>query len=493
MIERLVKNTLSLYKDMPVEFCKDILDMQLIWEGQQKIFESVVNNKRTTVPSGHSTGKSASASVLTLWWLSTRYKSRVLVTSPTFRQLMTVYYAEVNKWYQRSVLRDLNMFNMLSRNMTINDDNLKKEWYMLPVSPKNSDSLQGQHGDKSEDVRSIMNEMGIEEINDNSTIKEVVEKLKLKSDDNESNDNLLVIIDEGSGVSQEIMETLEGTDYSRLVIFGNMTKNTGMFYDSVYRSKGEFNVIKLSSYDSPFMSYEQIKYMERRYGKDSNVVKVRLKGDAPDGENDTIISRQLLESNINIKIDEDNIIDEDIINIGCDVARFGDDNTQIYIRKGNYIIDEITLSKKSTMRGCGEISRVAKEYEELDIYAKIDTVGVGGGVADRLVELDINNLNIVETINNEKANDEEEYSDKITEMFYDFKEKLEKGLVSMLDDEELIEDLAGRKYEFDSRGRLRIESKKKFKERFGRSPDKGDSFLACWYEQDNTSDSILYI
>ena len=101
------------------------------------------------------------------------------------------------------------------------------------------------------------------------------------------------------------MEVLEGSDYTRLVIFGNMTKNTGMFYDSVYRSKGMFNVIRLSSYDSPFMSYEQIEYMENRYGKDSNVVKVRLKGEAPDQEDDTIISRNIIEQFIHAEIKEE--------------------------------------------------------------------------------------------------------------------------------------------------------------------------------------------
>ena len=139
MIERLVKNTLSAYKDMPIEFCKDFLNMPLIWQGQQKIFNSVVKNKRTTVPSGHSTGKSGSAAALTLWWLSTRYKSRVIVTAPTFRQLMTVYYAEVNKWYNNSVLKELNMFDCMANFMRINDKNLAKEWYMLPISPKSPD------------------------------------------------------------------------------------------------------------------------------------------------------------------------------------------------------------------------------------------------------------------------------------------------------------------------------------------------------------------
>ena len=55
-----------------------------------------------------------------------------------------------------------------------------------------------------------MKQLGIEEINDDSDIKAVIESLKNHSTNKESDDNLLIIIDEGSGVSQEIMEVLEG-------------------------------------------------------------------------------------------------------------------------------------------------------------------------------------------------------------------------------------------------------------------------------------------
>ena len=272
------------------------------------------------------------------------------------------------------------------------------------------------------------------------------------------------------------------TDYTRLVIFGNMTKNTGMFYDSVYRSKGLFNVVRLSSYDSPFMSYEQIEYMEKRYGKDSNVIRVRLKGEAPDQENDTIISRAIIEKYVDVEVEKDLLLDDSFIEIGVDVARFGDDNTIIYVKKGSYITETIQFSKKDTMQSANRIARIVNENEDIRIVSKIDSIGVGGGVVDRLRELSFKNLEIYEIQNNAKAYDELEYSNTITEMFFQFKEKLEKGFLSIPNDDELIEDLVGRKYEFDSKGRLIVESKDKFKERFGRSPDKGDSFLMAHYE-----------
>ncbi len=477
----LVDDFLDKYKNEPVKFCKSILNMKLIWEGQRTVLESIKDHKRTSVASGHSTAKSATAAAITLWWLSTRVKSRVLVTAPTFRQLMTVYYAEVNKWYNNSLLKPLGMFNLMSQHMTVADPELKKEWYMLPVSPKTPDALQGQHGDKSEDVKNIMKSLGIDEIDNDADLKTVIEALKAKKNiEGGSQDELLVIIDEGSGVGQEVLEVLEGTDYTRLVIFGNMTKTTGMFYDSMYRSKGQFNPITLSSYDSPFMSYEQINYLEKRYGKDSNVVRVRLKGLPPDSEDDTIIPRELLETYIEATIDPDKELDDSVIDIGYDVARFGDDTTVIYERRGSYIQNQYFYRKKDTMHSAGVIARIAKENSNTEVTAKVDVVGVGGGPFDRLQEQGIRNLTLIEVHNNGTAINDEEYADTITELFFTFLEKLKAGCVSIPDDPELIEDLAGRKYGFDSKGRLKVESKDDFKKRFKRSPDKGDGFLQCW-------------
>lgn len=80
------KNIIAkVYKNDPIKFCKSILEAHLIYSGQQQILKSVVEYPVTVVPSGHSTGKSASASFITLWWLSTRFKARVIVTAPRRR------------------------------------------------------------------------------------------------------------------------------------------------------------------------------------------------------------------------------------------------------------------------------------------------------------------------------------------------------------------------------------------------------------------------
>lgn len=76
---------LSEYKGHPFYFARSILGMHLIYQGQKKIFDSFEGNNVTVVTSGHSTGKSATESALALYWISTRYKARVIVIAPRRR------------------------------------------------------------------------------------------------------------------------------------------------------------------------------------------------------------------------------------------------------------------------------------------------------------------------------------------------------------------------------------------------------------------------
>ena len=54
-----------------------------------------------------------------------------------------------------------------------------------------------------------MDELGIQQIETDEDLQQVIEQMK-NGNSKESNDNLLVIIDEASGVSKEILEVLEG-------------------------------------------------------------------------------------------------------------------------------------------------------------------------------------------------------------------------------------------------------------------------------------------
>jgi hypothetical protein len=54
--------------------------------------------------------------------------------------------------------------------------------------------------------------------------------------------------------------------------------------------------------------------------------------------------------------------------------------------------------------------------------------------------------------------------------------------IDIPDDSELMSDLSSRLYDYDTKGRRKVESKDNFKERYSRSPDKGDALLLCFYQ-----------
>ena len=54
--------------------------------------------------------------------------------------------------------------------------------------------------------------------------------------------------------------------------------------------------------------------------------------------------------------------------------------------------------------------------------------------------------------------------------------------VDIPDDPQLMRELSGRQYSYDSKGRYKIEAKKEFKKRYGKSPDKADSMILTFYQ-----------
>lgn len=163
--------------------------------------------------------------------------------------------------------------------------------------------------------------------------------------------------------------------------------------------------------------------------------------------------------------------------IGCDIAEMGDDHTVLYgLRDGKIIAEEITC-KKEPMDTAGRIQRMMREISAT--LAVVDYGGGGFGVPSRLSELGVNHLAINPGVN---AEDEISYKSMKAEMWFNAQRMFRDDLVSIPDDDKLIEDLAAHTYSLNSKGQIIIEKKKDVKKKLGgRSPDQGDAFvLGLW-------------
>jgi phage terminase large subunit len=186
---------------------------------------------------------------------------------------------------------------------------------------------------------------------------------------------------------------------------------------------------------------------------------------------DSVLSRV----DIRAAMDRHIEIPEGSISIGCDPADMGDDSTEMYKKKGLKIIDhkEIAFSD-GTMVG-DTIGQMINNDPSIDI--RLDVTGIGTSSRDRCRQLGLKVLPINFA---EKANDSDKYANIITEMWFKFAEIIHE--IDIPDDPELMQELAGRKYKYDSKGRYILEKKADFKKRLGRSPDKADAMVLTFFQ-----------
>jgi hypothetical protein len=157
--------------------------------------------------------------------------------------------------------------------------------------------------------------------------------------------------------------------------------------------------------------------------------------------------------------------------IGVDPARFGDASTCIARRIGRKALKIESIKKQDTMHVAGRIALIIKDERPARVF--IDVGGLGAGIVDRLVELGFGK--VVEAVNfGEAATQDDRYYNKRAEMWGEMRDWIkDRGVLP--DDEVLHADLIGPQYKYDSRGRVKLETKEEMRKRGIASPDRADS------------------
>ncbi len=132
------------YKDRPVEFVQDVIHAEPD-EIQADILNSVAQNSKTSVRSGHGIGKSALQSWLIIWFMCTRPFPKIPCTAPTKHQLHDILWAEVAKWLspERNNLRQELEWTQEKLYMKKYPEN----WFAVPRTATQPDALQGFHAE----------------------------------------------------------------------------------------------------------------------------------------------------------------------------------------------------------------------------------------------------------------------------------------------------------------------------------------------------------
>lgn len=171
------------------------------------------------------------------------------------------------------------------------------------------------------------------------------------------------------------------------------------------------------------------------------------------------------------------------VELGVDVGAGGDESV-IRERRGPVVGRVWRDRQRDTMRV------VAKTVEAIETTGasavKVDVVGIGAGVSDRLEELRLEGRHRAEIVRvnaGSKSATPERYVNLRAELWWGVGRKLtEDGAwdLSALDEGE-VDQLSATKYRHDSAGRIVIEPKDETKARIGRSPDDADALLLAFY------------
>jgi hypothetical protein len=158
--------------------------------------------------------------------------------------------------------------------------------------------------------------------------------------------------------------------------------------------------------------------------------------------------------------------------IACDPARFGDDETVIYGLENTEVKIAEIYGQKDTMYTANKIFVLARQFGTST--AVVDAIGVGAGVADRLVEM---GMNVIAVNSATKPDDRVLFYNRRAEMWWQVAEMFSGGDVVLThDDPTLTRQLGALKYEYKA-GKLLVEAKETVKRRLGHSPDRADAYV----------------
>lgn len=166
----------------------------------------------------------------------------------------------------------------------------------------------------------------------------------------------------------------------------------------------------------------------------------------------------------------------------CDVARFGDDTTKIWIWQGWVAVDFVSLKKQKTSEVADEIKRLQTRYGVVSSRVVIDEDGVGGGVVDLIpgcIGFMANRSPVI--MNGKQPN----YASLKDQCWFMFGEKVSDNGVWIKSEQsakEIRQELEQMKDETpDGDGKLRVTKKEQIKKTINRSPDFADALMLRMY------------
>lgn len=451
-----LKKTIIIWRDHPdiyAEYAFELGDYEKhrieLWSKQRELLQSLAKYDRITTRSGHKTGKSFSASIAAWWWFYTQKDAKVILLAPSFTQLNKILWTEIkNMGKYLRVQHGSRIYENVNAGI-ISPDNRAIFGFTANTKPE---KVAGHSG------------------------------------------RILYLVDEASGVPDEIHQVLGTVPNGKVFEISNPTKSFGAFYE--HHQSTEWHKVHLSSIDAANENqwlgrrwkYENlanqnwVEARRREYHEGSYWFDVRVRGEFPAQSTDTVISNQSVMDAWSRQCEHS--AGEDI-HIGVDVARFGEDLSAIAVRIGFELLYIKTYEKEDTVqiadRVSKEIEKYILRYNNRRIHVKFDcSNGFGSGVFDIVKSRYSFKENVtMHEIYFGGAPTDSHYNNMRDQIWFEMSHWIDSATLPK--DDDLRKELVSVKYAYDSKGKHKVESKPDLKKRIGRSPDRADALaLACF-------------
>lgn len=425
-----------MYRDDSVRFVREVIGKEP-WPDQIELMRAYDGRvRRIAKRTGHRVGKSSSCSWLIVHHILCRYPQITLVTAPSAPQLFDALAPQV-----KATIADLPP--MLKELLEVQTEDI-----LLKSAPDHS--FVAFRTAKAEAPEALAGRHSA---------------------------NMLLIGDEASGLPETVYDAMSGSladPMATMILIGNPVRTSGPFFDAFHKNRALWTTFHVSALGHPNVSAEDLEVKKVEYGEDSNRYRVRVKGEFPTGDEDTVIPFELMEAALNRDVRPLHV--RPIWGVDC--ARFGSDTSALARRIGNALERPVEERKGwDTMRVAGWVKAEwdATEPSKQPTEILVDVIGIGAGVCDRLIEMKLpaRGINVAEA----PALFSDRYCTLRDELWFQGKDWLSAKDCNLHGDDGLGAELIQPRFSYRSDGKIKVESKDDMKKRGIASPNKADAFL----------------
>lgn len=454
----------ALYLNDPVAWASDVLGKHM-WSKQAEIAGSIVDHTHTAVVSCNGAGKSATAGILGAWWVAVHdpYEVAMIASAPTYPQIARVLFRELKDNYKAAAIRGFKLPGHI---------NQSEEWKL----DDEFGTLVG-FGRRPSDTDIVSAFQGIHRR------------------------YVFVILDEAGGIPTDLYTAAEAVTTSadsRVLAIGNPDRR-GTEFHRIFREDETWNKITISALDTPNFTGEWVPedvkplliqpgWVDRQkiaWGEDSARFKSKVLGQFPDEDDTAFFSQNAIDKGLDTDIPED---DEQSKWLGVDLARFGDDDSVIYLNNAGRLRRYAKWTKATSVESANRIHQAAIETGASQV--RVDGAGLGGPVIDQLAVLAQNKYTVISMMGSAASPDRSRWYNARAFNFDSLREQMLEGRIDIdPDDKELFDEMMMLKYKFSQLGSIQIESKDDMRSRGVKSPDHLDAAVYATVNLDAIVDS----